>query len=320
MAKTPTWFESDRIPDGIWSRSLCKLNEQEFVFAYNKDHCHGLYKYSVHLRQYNKLIDYSNPMETAYCLRFDPGNSMLYCVGFHGPLFIIDMKREKCIKWKETDCFCGKLLNIHGQIHLIGGWETHKHLKWNHETQEFAELYNFGEDLGYCQTLSAVHIPRKGEILMIVYNLKEIIIWKTSVGTIQWKEILTLPFDGHSCASVSLTSDENYVIMSDSATDHIYALDISQDKYELHVSSIPTPWKGLHAMIVAGGFQDEIFVFGWIRQLFSLPEFEYIQEPPNYLKRQIVMWYNQEQIHWICQFSKRHFVIKLKYVLSSLLN
>ena len=205
------WIERDSIPDGVTTRVLCKLNEQQFIFASDKDQYNGLYVYYIHSGKFQKLFEYPKKMKSEFSLRFNASNNMLYCTGYKYPMFLIDMKQNKIMRWKKTDCFAARLLSINGQIHLIGGWKTHRHLKWHDESQCFSEMFDFGKNLGYDVDISAVYVPTKGEIVMIVYGEENIIIWKFSFKIIQWKEIIRFPFEDHMVESISLTSDEKYV-------------------------------------------------------------------------------------------------------------
>ena len=139
-------------------------------------------------------------------------------------------------------------------------------------------------------------------------------IWRYSLNMKQWKSIGKLPFFLERQSGI-LTSDEKFIILSCDSLRRIYGLEISDDKCLLHQSSIVNPWKGDYRMVITGGLKDEMLVCGWIRHQFQA--YQYIPEPPMYLMKLIAQWYNQEEIHCIEVYSKRHFTINIKHIICS---
>ena len=233
------------------------------------------------------------------------------------------MKKRKSQVHPLEGASCGTLINVNGQIHLIGGWENSKHLVWNDETSCFSQIYDFKQQLDDVINLSLVYIHSKRIIIMIAgcdaddYDNKNIV-WRHSIETKKWKKITKLPFC-HETRSPVLTSDEKYIIMSDGLEDHIYALDISNGDdtmYPLYQSTLKGPFNEAHFLMKTGGLRDEILVMGWIKKRFRA--YKGMPLPPKHLMVLIAIWYSQEEIHWIGKYSKLHFAVNVKHILSSL--
>ena len=206
----------------------------------------------------------------------------------------------------------GTLLNVNGQLHLIG---NNKHWIWNNKTEEFCVIHDFQHELDDNSDVSLINIPSNGMLIMIAGfdDQENSFVWKFCIKTRKWMKIQKLPFLHEGGTAVS-TSDEKYIIISDS--EYIHVLEMKQ--FKLYQSSLKVPSIEPQIMKRVGGYKDVLLVTGWIKSLFKSSEFQFIQEPPMYLKKLISQWFRQEEIHWLGKISKRHFVVHVKDILSSL--
>lgn len=335
------WIKGGILPHNVSTDFCCKFNEQQLIFAAPDTHTwNGLYLYNLSSQELKKFIKYpKNVTIFPYCLQFDASKNQFYGTGeFQEAMFIIDMNRgHKFTTWREfrsennplKGASCGTLLNVNGQLHLIGGWDNSKHLVFNEDSRDFSEIYDFKEKLNDVTNLSLIHVKSKKTILMIKefddadnddkYKYKSVV-WEYCLIARKWKQIKKLRFC-HETGSPLLTCDERYVIMSDSLNAYIYVLDISNnnhEEYKLYESALEGPWNESHFLIKTGGLKDEILVIGWIKSLFQSVQFQSMEPPPVYLMRSIAAWYSQEEIHWIGKYTARHFIINIKQILSSL--
>ena len=322
------WEESYPIPSHVSTTILFKLNEQQFLFSSNESEWEGLFVYYIHLGDYKKFFEYPERMESEYCLQFDKSKNKLYCTWCDDTQFIIDMNNDNFKMWEhdeleDYDCYNGELLNINGEIHMIGGWDEIKHWTWNDEKEALETIHEFKEDIEYSSELSVLYVPSKEEILMLVWNddyENTIMLWTFSVKSKKWTETSQLWTGTDSrVQSLSLTSDEKHVIISFCDTNAIHLLKVQQNDYKLYTSHIRIPWFAPnHLMTIAGGLKDNILVVGWIKSIFQTAEFQHISLPPMYLMELINKWYSNEELHWIDICSKRHFTIKMEYVVLNL--
>lgn len=318
------WEELDTIPFEVSSNFLLKLNEQEFILPADKEEWNGLYKYYVHLDKFEKYFEYpENKKVREYSLKFSAKQNRLYGTGFYQPMFIIDINNGKFIEWKEIKSrtntlklehsICGQIVNANDEIHLIVGCDTDKHLVWEEGSRKFSQIYDFKKLLFVHSELQMIHVQTTQEIIMIggYDNQHNTIIWGYKIPDRKWQKIAKIYSD---IQSTALTSDEQYIIMSEGRL--IYALQINSK--QLYKSSLNGPWWAKHVMTITGGLKNEILVIGWIKSLFKSTQFQSMEQPPMYLMKLIGAWYSQEEIHWITKESGRHFIIKIKHILLSL--
>ena len=316
------WIVLKEITRQLSTKVSLKLNEQQLLFVASRTQSSGIYTYNLHLHTSTQLFKYSDDIVVdEYYLEIDAQRNKLYGSGFKSPLFIIDLDNDKFIEWaklkpkKNIISYkgCGSLINVNGQIHLIGGYGNPKHFIWNDEAEQLQQIYDFRNNLDHTKDLSLVYIPTQGKILMFTWFE----VWNHDLKTRKWKKIRELEFM-HTPKAIVLTSDEHYVILSNSHSRDIYAMDISTPAYKLYKSSVKNPWKEEHLMTKVGGLKDELLVFGWIKHLFKTKELKLVQEPPIYLKVLVGSFYSKEEIHWIGQNSKRHASITINQVLTTL--
>ena len=327
------WMESDTIPHNVATDTCFKLNEQQLIFAStntDKDAWDGLYVYQLHLGEFKQFIQYPRNVDvTEYCLVFDSTKNRLYGTGaWRESMFIIDMNNGNefiSVRWNQKpqigsqrhEGTCGTLLNVNGEIHLIGGYKSSKHLVWNDKTNTFLKIYDFGTDL-FWVNLSLVYIPTKGIIIFILGDPNhddKNFVWEYVSKTRKWRKVMNLPFC-HNKQSSFLTSNERYIIMSSAFGGQIYGLDV--ENYKLYQSEIETPWDEAHFFIKTGGLKDQLLIVGWIRYMFKYYDFGHLKEAPIDLMMLIASYYSQEVIHWIGKHSERHLTIDIRHILSSL--
>ena len=221
-------------------------------------------------------------------------------------------------------------------LHIIGGRRNPQHLEFDTNLNENDKWVPVPRGFSSIAGLSAIHVPSKDIILLIGghveyrYNFG---IWIYSLKTKQAKKLDDISFN-YSHVSSALTSCENYVIIASKKVQHasqfdmcnendeIFVLDIRDDnEYKLRKCDIKLPKAGMCNISRIGGIKDKYLVVGWIKELFKSKEFKDLSFPPMYLIQLIVVRYNQEEIHWIYQYSwedHRHFAINVKQILRSL--
>lgn len=317
------WNELKPIPDGVTTHLVYKLNEQQLIFASDGCRWNGLYVHNLHLQEFREYIQYPNFFyNTQHCLQFDSSSNRFYGSAYMAPFFSIDLDEGKFVAWDPLIGIrnplkgrgCGNLLNVNGDIHLIGGYDNNKHLVWNEEIRNFSEIHKF--KFGLVGTI-VLYVPKKDIIIMIrgCCETDDNILWEYGVKTKKWRKNKIWKFRQQIQCAV-LTTDEKYIIMSSIKSQYIHVLRI--DDYEFYRSSVKIPCTQPHFIVQTGGIKDHVLVVGWIKWVFKSSEFRFMEEPPMYLMTLISHWYNNEQIHWIGKYYDRHFVIDIKHIFSSL--
>ena len=312
------WKELGPIPDYVTTNLVCKFNEQELIFSANREKLNGLYLYNLHQQTFTIFFSFPDDLgKYMYRLEPDLQKNRLYGSTYEAPFFIIDLHKEKVIRWdeikanqnpfeKNEDQGCGgNLLNVNGDIHWIGGCEYNTHLVWREATSTFSLVQ--GTPIR-CIPNKMVHVPSKEIIIMVSRG----IIFRHSLRTQKWEEMRSIPVS-YVYESMVLTSDEKYILLSISNSPYICVLNI--DNYQLYLSSVKGPLESPRFLFRTGGLKDETLVVGWIKFQFDSSE---IPQPPIYLMKLIARWYSQEEVHWICKYSPRHFTINIKHILASL--
>ena len=236
--------------------------------------------------------------------------------------------------------------------------ESFKHFIWNTNNNnninnECKILYDFKNEINGIKDIvcsKCIYVKSKNILLLIggkdrLNKIKKGVgIWKFSLKFKKWYKICDgIKFKFHS-VSVTLTANENYVIIAGGYylannkknhikykilnNDKIYVLDIknnNNNKYKLFKSTIKCPLSGNNNICRLGGeINNELLVIGWIRNLFKIKQFNNLIIPPMHIMKMIKNWYDQEMIHWLWKGQYidqkyQHYAINCKYILSSLL-
>eukprot|EP01084_Bolivina_argentea_P111877 199557_1 len=174
------------------------------------------------------------------------------------------------------------ILNANGEIHLLGGNNTH--CRWNNQTKSFDIIYEFEQK--FCmQNMSANYINCKKTIILIggtefgirMFDLKtqqwdQIIVTNTS--KCPWKQVKSI-----------VTSDEtNIIIAAKNGNIYILTIDFDTKKAELKKSDIVCPLKGIcHFLRVGNRMKDIMLVSGYFNRIYKFSQTSnYI---PNYISK-----------------------------------
>ena len=296
--------------------SVWKLNDTEFVVSarngYNE--C-SLHKYNLcndswsafqfglkdEVDIYDASIDVDNGRVFVQIEKMKPK----FTVGLLTELLIFDIQTKSLIHRVQNMSSHGKMVNVNGSIHLVGyeSCVTPPHSIWNEAKVQFEpinvkpipEIRDFG---------SLFHVPSKNILLMICsdtlgspWNL-----CRYHIASKVWEKVMVIGRASHPRRlSATLTSDEQFVIITDDQRSHLQILDMrNDDEYKLRESSVEIPIENRvgNLGLTDGKKHSFALTSGWIRRLNRSARFRALSIPLE-IERIIAEWYSTEWIHWI---------------------
>eukprot|EP01084_Bolivina_argentea_P194453 333637_1 len=339
---------------------MLNQNEIMMVSSYyayvDKENIYGIHKYDNHTNNWEEVFKYKENLDLTiknHRITINKETKKIYiqCSWYH-KLLVFDISNNslqlasidhKSLLLDQWGSLYPGFLNINHDIHAIGGTKNPKHKIWNTENGTIQTVNAPFErnKLFEIYAPSTIYVPSQ-QILLLIGGLCSIGqyeylddnisvgVWKFHLKSKKWQKIEGLTFDFHrTCCA--MTSDEKYVIISEGYTndtdqpqDDMYILDIrNANNYKLWKCDIQCPVTpvGAHYIVKTGNaLHDEMLVFGWVKKIFDTPMFKDLLIPPTYIIQSIVMWYNQEEIHWLeygMEPENRHYAINVRHIVSS---
>eukprot|EP01084_Bolivina_argentea_P010301 19181_1 len=218
------------------------------------------------------------------------------------------------------------------EIHLI----TDEHIIWNTKDNTLKITKKWEDYHG----ISAIYVASKSMILLVggqevsLDSFENAIgIWCYYLKTQKWKQLFDETTFEFNTVSLTLSANENYVIMAcaykqGECSNKIFVLDIhnnnNENDYKLRECDIVCPKYGPSNLVRLGNkLIDKLLVCGWIKQVFKKSEFKDLTIPPICIFNSIVNFYDEERLHWIHKcwkaFGNDHYMIPLQHILCSLL-
>ncbi len=346
------WYSFNNIefPRDTGSAKIILLNEYEFIVVpeiyqncWYEHKWQGICKYNTNTQEWTKFIKYSTKEYIrTHSIAINKNTNKLYITGETNVLTIVDLQNMVFdynkqidfapLSWRDAEHTT--LVNMDDTIHLIGTTKQ-KHMIFNEYENKFEQINDFNKNIIKAES---IYIPSKQVAVLIgnVWNLHRIWeyntneesgFWEYNTNLNEWKVVENCESaresESFECVSATLTKDEQHIIIGIRDQSYIFVLKItSNGEYKLRQSKIKWPqYTCDYQMLCIGGtIRHEMLVFGWIKQLFKTVKFQDLQLPPFYIINEIVLCYNQEEIHWIGteDFTlNKHFVINMKTVLST---
>ena len=307
---------------------LIAMDINQFAMYVNTNDMKAFAIYNVHENKWKviKLESEQYLDESRYRWMFSEHTNTFYATA-HGdfPMIAYDLSDKIMVEYDEQvelgiyDIDYPQLVNVDGEIHLIGGLTDNGHGVWDGVWECWGRL----NKLPFVNDSTAIYLPKERKILLIGYGEKNYSIWKYDTDTLELEDLkidLRKPMD---VAGVVLTSDQNYVIFTTWNTKYFYVLNIKNpDSYKLFRSRIKKPFDDCYEIVGTGGVQHELLVMGYIRLLYESAEFKNSKKKsklcPIDLQKLIIKAFSEEEIHCIGDKENVHYAICVNDILSSL--
>ena len=272
----------------------------------------------------------------------DKENKIYLCTPHHAIIIINTITKQYQVYELDKHCFgLGETprtvssTKVNGIIHLIVSTETKtKHIIFNEENGTFSEMFDFTQYQTHNEKLVSPIIiyPSTKKILLLTfsskYNKHLHGLWIFKLETNKWNKIHSLIFPPSSqflIPSATITANQQFVIFHclTSGDDKIYVLDIRGNVIDYTLTECINKKKILPTtgiVTTGGGKNDELLIFGWIRNLFSKLSFNDVIFPPSYIIKFIMKWYSIELIHFIhdpgpFKNFHTHYAVNVKHIL-----
>ena len=309
---------------------VLKMNDHEFVLVPRPEKqttFNGLFKYKIHQNLWSEFIEYPQDIEGyIHSATFNKSQNKIY-------LFKSDMIHILNInqmEWNKVDIKMRHfpvITNQNGVHHIIGGWNSSKHMTLSADCKTLENIYDFRQYQGIrCGSL--LYVSSKKLLVSIggLNRFDRIGIWIYSIESNEWQKLNNIAYD-FDCVSAVLSSDQSYIVIAGgwnenkNPSNSVHILDVRNDEFKLKKCRICAPYKGPCRLAITGGITDEILVIGWIKKIFRSLEFKTLQLPPIYIMQMIANWYNQEIVHYFHTTpNSKHHTIKMRDILSSAIN
>eukprot|EP01084_Bolivina_argentea_P288775 495696_1 len=287
----------------------------------------GLFEYSIINDQWTKIIQYpediTDHMNSDSVYDFDKKNQLWYFYNLnpHKPELIT----FNCITndWQFYDIpYFGSYVGctiLNNKFNIIGGRKNNKHLIWNDNTMQ--QIYEFNEyKTGYYLSQDICNIQSKNMLLLFggtdQNNLKKLgVVYKYNILKQEWNKLsVKMPKPYRVNFGVTSVMNDRYILLfggwleTSTATDVILIYCVSTQTFS--ESKIRCPEKGIFKAITMNySKNDELTVFGYVRQQWNLYEMSVDMFPPFYLVKLIQCWYWTGKTYLIEINSGKHWKI-----------
>ena len=339
----PLWTKLNRPLRELHVGSITQLNANEFMVATNHNfksgniNIPGFYIFNVIKDEWKLWMEYPKDWWNfkQHEIIYDQDRDELYFwqpSEYHGTpkLIIIDMKTKQfeVKSFKQTQEV--NIVNTKDEIHLIGGWKSNSHVKYDKNKQNFQEIHKFDSFDRLHGTLTA-YIPSKHVILIFGgltgHRDRDCHIREFSLKTRKWTEIEYINFDYY-CGQALVTKDDKHVLLfpeQHCKIGIIFIVDILEDgEYELRESGIKivknTPDRKL---VLTEGRNDDLLIYGFVKRVFGennmmMPSDDIINVINKFYDSEIlhlIRWQYVDMSHNL--FVKDHHIIHVSTVLNS---
>ena len=211
----------------------------------------------------------------------------------------------KKIKFGTTG---SSLVMIKGELHIIGGTQNRKHLKWNENTKEFVILHDNVANRNH-QTDILIHyselvVLENHVIAFGAYDDPDCLdyIHEYDIINNSWKRLtITMPAQGMEYFGCATIMDGQYVLLfggkaSNELQNKIYIYSVKEKSFR--ESKVRCPKKGTcHAVAVRDKKEEELSVYGYVRYQWGDLQINQQLFPPRYLIQIMRRYYHVEYIH-----------------------
>eukprot|EP01084_Bolivina_argentea_P083569 151311_1 len=282
-------------------------DRQYFVATVEK----GIYKFDTVDEKWSQWIEYPDTMENMNDLStgYDANNQIIYAYEPElGMLIKINHEtKEINITRNLMITGCGECaIFINNKFHVIGGVQSAKHLIYNEKKKQFDEVYDFQYDQVFGG--SALINLRKTKQLLLIGGyggnkaLDTVYSYKYCEINPKWNK-----WDIHTAHRTcffgcAITTNEDFVILlggskdADMETDNISVINLKTNA--ILISDIVCPnTNNYHAIIMADELNEELVVFGFIRQCWQNELFSSILFPHDSILKLIRSWYSVDYLY-----------------------
>ena len=340
-----------------------RISNHEFVIA-TAEPTQKLLIYNASTKLWRELFDYSNwrsiatkykdctipsfPNEFGYpALAYDPATNKYYIVSDEVLLLEIDINSKSMTLYENPIKETGinpSAVYVNDQLHIIGGYDSNRHIIFDTKTKEWIEHFTFKELATGLSSPALVYIKSKNMLYLMggysdepdssdsEYQENENndglnghldIIRGYSIKDKLWNDLsLKLPTqDGK--FPYFVTTDEQYVVVvltynyqSESETDdndeyafRIYYLNLEIEPFEFMESPFIPKFDIAHAVMTGSNTESTLIVYGYFR-LLELNDKIII---PQDLMDLIVSFYDVEYVHFFEDVWDDDIIFRLRY-------
>ena len=292
------------------TKALYAIHREEGVLIYNyytnKWSNYGKFIAIEGIHKY-KMLPNSFFYDDKTLAAIDSGNNTIFLINLRQKIGILKMKNEKR-RWKINDAVhigAGAESCIIGdKYHIIGGWNTNKHIVYTPTTKKFDIMHDFDKMKGDFQISYHNLVQFKNKLLVFggldTSNKALGTIHEYSIQHNSWNTLDIKCPPGLSSFGATTVLKEQFVILfggekqAEIATDDIWIYSIQTQAFRK--SKVKCPINGqFHAFSYNDDERDERTVFGYIREFFQ--NISDIKFPPIYLIKIIDKYFLNEWIH-----------------------
>ena len=197
---------------------------------------------------------------------------------------------------------------INNEFHVIGGYKSNQHLKWNEKNKKFEALHDLRKEINWNGIGHHCMVRIKHKILVFGgYNNYQHKytnnVYEYDMITNKWRLMSAeLPTRGICNMGCIAVLHEQYILLlgGDDFThqfcDEIWIYSVRKQSFKK--SSVKCPEKGPYQAFVVGDERnDQMAVFGYVRNEWCASKMADHLYPPEYLIRIMAKYYLNQEIH-----------------------
>ena len=324
--------------------SMVQINDNEFMLATTrqsdrptKETIQGLHIYNIAKNEWRLWMQYPDKLRVSgETLMFDKSRNFLYLWHWDRRRKItqIDMKTKEFASFTKEGTYEQVAVHTKDEIHIIGGWTSNRHIKFDKKTHEFHTVHTFDSFLRMYGTLM-IHIPSRDVLLIFGgatgHSEHECHVREFSLKTSKWRKIENIEYNYY-IGQVLLTMDEKYILLiplydeNNARCDCIMILEILDDgTYKLRESKVRLPPFDFevarsisrYMTLTGSGGGDILLVYGFVKNVFKDIN---LVLPSDDIINLIADFYDSDVLHLIRSQhgadGKDHHIISLSSVLN----
>lgn len=276
----------------------------------------SVFKYNVRTDTWTAFLSELDFNSYNSDIEIDWGNLRVFALStnMHGEcVSIFHMETKSVVHRVQMDMESVQMVNVNGIMHCLGLREDcsyRMHHIWSEDKMQWQEIET-NTIVNVDVILHLIHVPSKNILLMFAYrktrNGRKTELWRYDIESKVWENMMDIPKEYHSDPfklSVTLTTEEQFIIIKQDNKSHFQILDIrNENEYKLRDSMIEIPRNAFSGVLTRshgtpGLKQSLTLILGWTRRLKKLEKFAGISIPME-IGRMIAEWYSIEWIHWI---------------------
>ena len=322
------WEKLPNVPEPYIAVPLL-VNDNEFIIAPQRCSDNlgdGIHKFTIDKKEWSKIIKYPenlrSPFHTNAINLTDPNNPIIYIVNGNENSFLIADVTKQTIKTVTTNINTDghpRAIYIHGQLHVIGGGGSFKHLIYDESKQKFIEIYDFksfhsgNTERGFARH-TLIYSESRDSMFMFGGTISPFnkSVFQYMFSSKEWKKLdceSPEKMKGHGCV---ITEDEKYVIIiAGCDMRNIYVFDI--DNLSFHECKIKAPSRGwCYSCLISNHKRSLVLANGYIREYY---DGEYFMTELTKIIAEFMM---QQDLYWLSfKGSKGHQRINVSAILDS---